>query len=790
MTFAELLELLGYTDGEHVGICWQPMHDKEFRKAVVGYGGAADTAMLIGPNADTWFQVNPTAPRPVDDDGRQKGRGTAEDVTRLAALWADLDIKAGGCNSVEQAQTIIANLSEWLGTRPSAIVLSGHGLQPYWPIEDGQLVPTGSDYASMIEASAELRANAAALLRRWGRLVQHVANMQGAKVDNVFDLPRILRVPGTTNHKADPVSVLCIPDSGAPLSMDDIDEHLDEAGIHQIDDTENNTGNNTAVSDVADWRYAAIVCGYAHTMIAGWAADSPTARHPWLLSQATRLAAAHRNGCLTEADHRAAAGKLEARFRDLCARGGDARRVPAFEVADALAEGVRKAAAKSEAQLDLELGKHLHLGQLAGGGLDPPGGFSGSPTKTADRSVNGPVSQPAKHGDTPNGVASVIEQVAGSTTAGDDEVDDDDDPIAVAVRQRALQLRIDDEARELYSDWQASALGHEMPDVVNLQDFLAVPDEDAQYRIVDLWPTGGNVLLAAQYKAGKTSMVANLLRSLADGDQFLGHFDTEPPRRITLLDDELDERMLRRWLRQQGIQNSDRIDVVSLKGRLATFNILNARSRARWAERIRGSELIILDCLRPCLDALGLDEHRDAGRFLVAWDSLKKEAGVSESIVVHHMGHGQERSRGDSRLLDWPDVNWKIVKEAQSEDADVEEIGDSGGRRFFSAHGRDVNVPEGMLEWEPLMRSLTYHEGGRREAKADKAVDVIRAILSSPENIGGLGTVELTRKLSEESIGKTIARRAIKKAIADCTLLEMHGSRNAKILTLNPSAAL
>jgi hypothetical protein len=53
------------------------------------------------------------------------------------------------------------------------------------------------------------------------------------------------------------------------------------------------------------------------------------------------------------------------------------------------------------------------------------------------------------------------------------------------------------------------------------------------------------------------------------------------------------------------------------------------------------------------------------------------------------MGHGQERSRGDSRLLDWPDVNWKIVKESQSETDPDEAPGD---RRFFSALGRDVNV--------------------------------------------------------------------------------------------------
>lgn len=358
-----------------------------------------------------------------------------------------------------------------------------------------------------------------------------------------------------------------------------------------------------------------------------------------------------------------------------------------------------------------------------------------------------------------------------------------------AIRQRALQLRIDDAAREFYNDWQASQLGQSIPDIQTLQKFLETPDEDATYRITDLWPTGGNVLLAAQYKAGKTSMIANLLRALADEQPFLGKWKAHPAQHITLFDDELDERMLRRWLRDQGIHNTTRIHVVSMKGRLATFNILNARTRARWADLMRGSDLIILDCLRPCLDALGLDEHRDAGKFLVAWDSLKKEAEVSESIVVHHMGHGQERSRGDSRLLDWPDVNWKIVKEAQAEDADQEDTAD-GGRRFFSAHGRDVSVPEGQLVWEPEGRTLTYRDGGRKAAKTDDAIEHIRAVMRGLPGSETPNSSDLKARLKDDySVSKGVAEKAIRRAVESGVLIESRGPNNSKLLSLNPSEA-
>ncbi len=79
-------------------------------------------------------------------------------MTRLTALWCDLDVKPGGCPSLDVARAIVANLGIILGTRPSVTVDSGHGLHPYWPISDGQIVD--GDIAA-----------ARALLRRWGRLV-------------------------------------------------------------------------------------------------------------------------------------------------------------------------------------------------------------------------------------------------------------------------------------------------------------------------------------------------------------------------------------------------------------------------------------------------------------------------------------------------------------------------------------------------------------------------------------------------------------------------------------------
>jgi hypothetical protein len=295
------------------------------------------------------------------------------------------------------------------------------------------------------------------------------------------------------------------------------------------------------------------------------------------------------------------------------------------------------------------------------------------------------------------------------------------------VRLYEQRMRAEDEARRKVRQERAGALVE--PALVPLGDFLAVEDDAVRYRVDGLWPVDGRVVLAAQYKAGKSHTLANLLRSLADGSPFLEHFDVTPPaRRIALIDNELPESMLRRWLRDQGVQQVERVEVLSLKGRVGTFDLLDPDTRARWADKLREAQVdvVLFDCLRPVLDALGLSEDKEAGRFLVQFDALLAEAGVAEAVLVHHMGHTGERSRGDTRLRDWPDVEWTLVRE-KTEDGDS----DPSGARFFKAYGRDVDQPEGLLEYDHETRRVTWAGGNRREAAADKhlpeVLDYLRA---------------------------------------------------------------
>lgn len=291
------------------------------------------------------------------------------------------------------------------------------------------------------------------------------------------------------------------------------------------------------------------------------------------------------------------------------------------------------------------------------------------------------------------------------------------DPIE--VMREADRLRVRSAARALVEAEQRPP--QELPEVSNLADFLATPDEETPYLIDEVLPTGSHGIITAQYKAGKTTLLSNLIRALVDGQDFLGRYAVNRQSTVTLIDNELDPRTLRRWLRAQGIQNVGAVRVVSLRGKVGAFDLLNPDVRAAWADRLDTPGVVLFDCLRPVLDALGLDESRDAGRFLVAFDALLHEADATEAMIVHHMGHHGERSRGDSRLQDWPDTTWKLVRE------DPE---DPSSARYFTAFGRDVNVPESSLTYDEETRRLTIGEGNRKDAVAGTKVGAVLDFLA------------------------------------------------------------
>jgi hypothetical protein len=201
-----------------------------------------------------------------------------------------------------------------------------------------------------------------------------------------------------------------------------------------------------------------------------------------------------------------------------------------------------------------------------------------------------------------------------------------------------------------------------------LSSWLKEPDVETPWRIDGWVPSSSRVLFSAQAKAGKTTVTSNLIRSLVDGSPFLGDAAaTVSPlvagETVVLLDFEMSPRQLKDWYRKQEIVNQEAVLVASMRGYASGFDLRDVSIRKKLGKALRelSCKVLILDCLRPILDALVMDEKSESGRFLEALDALIVEARIDVLWLVHHWGHEKERPRGDSRLRDWPDVEISLT---------------------------------------------------------------------------------------------------------------------------------
>ena len=120
-------------------------------------------------------------------------------VCGIPGLWLDLDI-AGPAHKKENLpasrEDALDLLDKNLPLKPTILVDSGHGLHAYWLFKEPW----------MFESEDE-RIQAATLLRRFVLSFKFHPAIRGWTLDSVFDLARVLRVPGTGNHK-DPENVI------------------------------------------------------------------------------------------------------------------------------------------------------------------------------------------------------------------------------------------------------------------------------------------------------------------------------------------------------------------------------------------------------------------------------------------------------------------------------------------------------------------------------------------------------------------------------------------------------
>lgn len=174
----------------------------------------AASALELERNERDVYAAVSAARRP----GRSNQRISSADSAGIFGLWADLDIAAMDIHrkwNLPPDQDAALELLERAGLEPTLVVHSGHGLQAWWLFKEFWNFQDETD-----------RTEAGQLAERWNNTLRVRAAERGWTVDSTYDLARVMRVPGTTNRKGEPVTVTLITSGGPRYSPEDVMERV------------------------------------------------------------------------------------------------------------------------------------------------------------------------------------------------------------------------------------------------------------------------------------------------------------------------------------------------------------------------------------------------------------------------------------------------------------------------------------------------------------------------------------------------------------------------------------
>jgi hypothetical protein len=169
------------------------MSDKLFTfLSHLGRGGKYQYWFALPERHTTWWSVNLPAPmqstlrrdlyfsvNPTNTQSTERQRAKAATVAAVNTLWADYDAKDFGDDLGRTMAAI-----ESLPIQPSVIVCSGGGYHCYWLLEEPVIIDDDN------------REAVARTLKDWAAYCHSDSAAS--------DLPRVLRVPGSLNHKYQP----------------------------------------------------------------------------------------------------------------------------------------------------------------------------------------------------------------------------------------------------------------------------------------------------------------------------------------------------------------------------------------------------------------------------------------------------------------------------------------------------------------------------------------------------------------------------------------------------------
>lgn len=182
---------------------------------------AAD-AKRLGASTNTYFNLNPRR-----SDIPSEVRGRAEDITFLTCIASDHDVfgPAHKTNNLPPSKETVLDHLHSLPQPPTVIIDSGYGIYGFWILREPFPI---SDLAS--------RDKAAGIVSGFGKFLMERSQEHGWALDNVFDLPRMLRTPGSYNFKLEPpVQSKIISGDGPYYDLADFESYYEAQTVAKAD---------------------------------------------------------------------------------------------------------------------------------------------------------------------------------------------------------------------------------------------------------------------------------------------------------------------------------------------------------------------------------------------------------------------------------------------------------------------------------------------------------------------------------------------------------------------------
>lgn len=147
-------------------------------------------------------------------------RGGDEDVTVVNCLTADVDIRGPAHTEQKLPETIGDALKPLEGFPPPTLLIdSGYGVYGVWVFKEPIPITKDAD-----------REEVERVFSGFGKAAMQAYEAAGYKIDNVFNISHLFRVPGSRNNKLDsPAECRILENSGIFYTLEDFAAYRDTA---------------------------------------------------------------------------------------------------------------------------------------------------------------------------------------------------------------------------------------------------------------------------------------------------------------------------------------------------------------------------------------------------------------------------------------------------------------------------------------------------------------------------------------------------------------------------------